>query len=121
MSHEGDEEFWFRFVSLSESQVSALRSDCGVLEVRPKRNAQGLFVASLRLNAETDYEWLPSFVKNYNIAESTFGVFISLATTHDSEIVTLPAFVLDLHRRTGGQIEFSFTVVSNEPEQQSAR
>ena len=115
MSYEGNEEFWFRFVSLSESQVNVLRQHCGELEVRPKRNAPGLFVASFRLNADSAYDWLPSFLRDHNLAESSYGVFVSLVTTHDSEVVALPAFVLEVHRRAGGQIEFSFTLVSGSP------
>ena len=112
MSYEGNEEFWFRFMALSETQVQALRDYCVSAVVRPKRNRPGQFVASFRLSHASVYDWLPSFIQNYDIAASEYGVFVSLVTKHDSEIVTLPAFVLDVHRRVGGQIEFSFTVVS---------
>ncbi len=115
MSYEGNEEYWFRFTSLSERQVGALRQYCPDLEVRPKRNATNLFVASFRLNAASDYDWLPAMLSNREIANSTYGVFTSLVTNHDSEIITLPPFVLDLHKRAGGQIEFSFTVVPDAP------
>jgi hypothetical protein len=113
MSYEGNEEFWFRFMSLTETQVHALRGHCISIEVRPKRNAPGQFVASFRLSSTGAYDWLPSFVRACNIADSDYGVFVSLLTKHDSEIVTLPAFVLDVHRLVGGQIEFSFTMVSD--------
>ena len=113
MSYEGNEEFWFRFLSLSETQVHALQDHCVSVEVRPKRNMPGQFIASFRLSQASAYDWLPSFVKTCNIADADYGVFVSLLTKHDSEIVTLPAFVLDVHRRVGGQIEFSFTMVSD--------
>jgi hypothetical protein len=111
MSYEGNEEHWFRFTSLSEEQVSALRRHCPELEVRTKRNVKDLFVASFRLRPASNYQWLTTLLAKREIAEDTYGVFTSLVTNHDSEIVTLPPFVLELHKRTGGQIEFSFTMV----------
>lgn len=113
MSYEGNEEFWFRFTSLSEVQVQALQAHCVNVEVRPKRNRSGQFVASFQLSHTSAYDWLPSFIKDCNIGDSEYGLFVSLVTSYDSEIVTLPAFVLDIHRRVGGQIEFSFTMVSD--------
>ena len=113
MSYEGNEEYWFRFMSLGETQVRALQDHCASVEMRPKRNSPGQFVASFRLSHASSYDWLPSFVQTCNIADSQYGMFVSLLTKHDSEIVTLPAFMLDLHRRVGGQIEFSFTMVSD--------
>lgn len=113
MSYEGNEEFWFRLMSLSETQVRALQDHCVSVEVRPKRNKPGQFIASFRLSNSSAYDWLPSFVRSCNLADSEYGVFVSLLTKHDSEIVTLPAFVLDVHRCVGGQIEFSFTMVAD--------
>lgn len=113
MSYEGNEEFWFRFMSLSDTQVRALQEHCVSVEVRPKRNTPGQFVASFRLSSACAYDWLPSFVRTFNIEDSEYGVFVSLLTKHDSEIVTLPSYVLGIHRSIGGQIEFSFTVVSD--------
>ncbi len=116
MSYENTEEFWFRFISLSETQVHALQGHLVDAQVRPSRNMPGRFVASFRLSPAGAYDWLPSFVQSCNIADSEYGVFVSLLTKHDSEIVTLPAYVLDVHRRVGGQIEFSFTVVADSPQ-----
>lgn len=113
MSYQGNEEFWFRFMSLTQTQVQALKDRCTRVEARPKRNAPGQFVASFPLNQDSAYDWLLSFIQTNNIANSEYGVFVSILTKHDSEIVTLPAFVLDVHRRAGGQIDFSFTVVSD--------
>jgi hypothetical protein len=119
MSHNGNEEFWFRFGSLSEPQVHALKGLCGSVEVRPKRNVAGRFVASFRLDPARSYDWLPSFVRDGGFSGSEYGVFVSLVTGYDSEIVEVPAFVLDLHRQVGGKLEFSFTVVQIEPNQSS--
>ena len=113
MSYENNEEYWFRFMSLSETQVHALQAHCVNVEVRPKRNSPGQFVASFRLSHASAYDWLPSFVQNCKLADSEYGVFVSLLTKHDSEIVTLPAFILDVHRRVGGQIEFPFTMIAD--------
>jgi hypothetical protein len=116
MSYEGNEEFWFRFMSLSELQVHALRGHGVQVEARPKRNAPGQFVASFRLSSDSTYDWLPSFVQSCKLAVSEYGIFISILTKHDSEIVTLPAFVLAVHHSVAGQIEFSFTVISDSSE-----
>ena len=113
MSYDGNEEYWFRFRSLTETQVHALQNHGVHVELRPKRNSPGQFVASFRLSHADAYDWLPSFVQTYELADSEYGVFGSLLTNHDSEIVTLPAFILDVHRRVGGQIEFSFTMVED--------
>jgi hypothetical protein len=51
-------------------------------------------------------------VQNEGIPDSEYGIFVSIATAHDSEIVEVPAFVLALHRRVGGKVEFSFTFIS---------
>lgn len=113
MSYHGNEEYWFRFMSLSEAQVHALQDHRVGVEVRPKRNTPGRFVASFRLSHASSYDWLPSFIQTCHIADSEYGVFVSIVTKHDSEIVTLPAYVLEVHRRAGGQLEFSFTVVAD--------
>lgn len=113
MSYEGNEEFWFRFIALSESDLRTLREICAVVESRGKKNAPGRYVASFRLEEGHDYGWVREFVRGLRANESEYGIFVSLSTPHDSEIVTLPQFVLDLYRNVGGgKIEFSFTVTS---------
>ena len=111
MSYEGNEKFGFRFGSLSEAQAHALREHCPSVEVRPRRDTPGRFVGSFSLSLTDNYDWLQPFVQEGNISDSEYGLFVSLVTRHDSEIVSLPPFVLDLHRRVGGGIDFSFTVV----------
>src|SRR5690349_5573044 len=105
MSYEGNEEIWFRFNGISEQQVLALQQADSHLEVRPKKKSPSDFV-SLRLQDGGDYSWLGQVIADQGIPESKFGLFVSLVTKHDSEIVTLPPFVLALSRRVGGLIEF---------------
>lgn len=112
MSYEGNEEFWFRIAALSEAQTECVRRMAPAIETRPSRHQPSLFAVSFRLSPTDDYRWIDSFVRDQALTESTYGVFVSLVTSHDSEIVTMPQYILDLHRRIGGQMEFSFTVVS---------
>jgi hypothetical protein len=114
VSYDGNEEIWFRFNGISEQQVLALQKAGSPLEVRPKKKSPSQFVVSLRLQDGRDYGWLGQVIADQGIPESKFGLFVSLVTKHDSEIVTLPPFALALSRRVGGLIEFSSTVGGDE-------
>ena len=111
MSDEVKSECWFRFESLSESQVRALRQHCGSVEVRPIGNVPDRFVASFQFDPVEKYDWLESFVRVGNISDSEYGVFVYVESTHPTPIVELPPFVVELYRRIGGRMEFSFTIL----------
>jgi hypothetical protein len=61
-----------------------------------------------------DYSWIIGFIVQHNIAPTDYGLFISISTSNDSEISTVPQFAADLYRQTGGVIDVSFTVLSDD-------
>jgi hypothetical protein len=112
MSYDGNEEFWFRFLFLNDAQVAALKEHAPDAGARANRTRPDRLCGSFQLEAGQSYDWLPGLIRQWGVNEDEYGVFVSLVTEHDSEIVDVPPYVLDLHKRIGGQIWFSFTVVS---------
>lgn len=113
MSHR-DEFLGFRFFALSPAQLDELRNVCPDVQSRPARKREGLVTGALNLRPDADYSWLKSFIDERNIPDCDYGLFVSVSTSSDSEIVRLPQFAADIFRQVGGVIDFSFTVLSDE-------
>jgi hypothetical protein len=113
MGHR-DESLSFRFFSLSPTELEALREFHTNVESRRARGREGRVTAVFELREGEDYGWLKDFAKRHNIAATEYGLFVSISTSSDSEIVRVPQFAIDLIREVGGIIDFSFTVLSND-------
>ena len=113
MSHR-DEMLGFRFFALSLAQLDELRTICSGVQSRPARKREGLVTGAFTLHEEADYSWVKRFIEECNIPESDYGLFVSISTSRDSEVVRLPAMAAEIFRRVGGQIDFSFTVLADE-------
>jgi hypothetical protein len=109
-----DELLGFRFFALSPTQLDELRQVWPDVESRPARRREGLVTGALTLRPNTDYSWLKSFITQHGIPESDYGLFVSVSTSSDSEIVRLPQIAAEIFRQVGGQIDFSFTVLSDD-------
>lgn len=108
MSHENNEEYWFRYLDAKPALVEAITGRESRAEVRKKGERS---TVSFPLNPGESYEWISEINDRFNLAPECFGVFVSLLTEYDSEIVTLPRFVVDLVQLVGGRVEFSVTFV----------
>ena len=104
--------FAFRFLALSSSSLEELRKICPQAISRPVRRREGLVTGVFDLQVDQDYSWVKAFIAKHLVSENDYGLFVSVSTDSDSEIVSLPKFAADLFREVGGGIDFSFTVLS---------
>jgi hypothetical protein len=106
--------FAFRFLALSPAHLNQLRQICADVVSRSARKREGLVTGVFDLRAGVDYSWIKQFIDEHRIPERDYGLFVSISTSSDSEIVSLPQFAADIFRQVGGGIDFSFTVLSDE-------
>lgn len=106
--------FAFRFLALSPAQLKELCEVCAEVVSRPARKKDGFVTGVFDLYADRDYSWVRPFIEEHGIPECDYGLFVSVSTSSDSEIVSVPQFVADIFRSVGGGLDFSFTVLSDE-------
>jgi hypothetical protein len=104
----------FRFLALTEQALVELREFQDAVMSRSSLTNPGFVTGGFDLNEEKSYDWIGPFVAKHGIDESDYGLFVSLRTDSDSDMVTIPDFALNLSREIGGEIAFSFTVLSDE-------
>jgi len=98
------EEFSFRFTHLSESTASRLRANILNIELQSRKPE----VISLVLSESVDLEPLYKFIESENLDPKTYSVWVSVLSASDHDGVSLPAYILDLVRRTRCGVDFSF-------------
>lgn len=106
--------FAFRFLALSPVTLEALRKLCPEAISRPVRKREGMVTGVFDLDGDHDYTWIKSFIDQHQIPECDYGLFVSVSTDSDSEIISLPKFAAEIFRAVGGGIDFSFTVLSED-------
>lgn len=79
---------------------------------KERKDSQGTFVATFEINGADDPSWVVDFLLREGIPHDECGVFASLVTELDTDILSVPRHVVDFIRAVGvGGIDFSFTVV----------
>jgi hypothetical protein len=108
----------FRFVRLTREQAERFASLHPDARINAKRKHEGEYVGWVDLEAGGRYDWVEAFAKDLRPPEEDYGLFVSLTTEVDTDIIRVPGFALDLSRRAGGAIDFSYTYVG--PDEDSA-
>jgi hypothetical protein len=107
----------FRFVRLNREQAEKFASLHPDARINAKRKHEGEYVGWVDLEAGGGrYDWVESFAKELHPAADDYGLFVSLTTEIDTDIIRVPDFALDLSRRAGGVIDFSYTYVGPDEE-----
>jgi hypothetical protein len=106
----------FRFLSLTPAERDSLLRLSSDIESRPARGIEGRVTGIFALNEGVDYGWIGRFITEHNISKTDYGLFISISTSRDSDLVRVPDFATDLFRVLGGVIDFSFTSISEDDE-----
>jgi len=109
-----DESVSFRFLTLSPEELDVLRDFCPDVTSRPARGREGRVTGIFDLREGEDYGWIKDFIKTHSIATTEHGLFVSISTSSDSDIVRVPQFAVELIREVGGVIDFSFTVLADD-------
>lgn len=109
-----DESVAWRFLALSPAQLTSLRRHCPDAISRPSRGREECVTGVFDLHESADYHWIGEFIEQHGIARHEYGLFVSISTSSDSEIVQVPEFALELVRKFGGMVHFSFTVLSED-------
>ena len=106
------EKIIFRFVDIPDELLPSLKEALEGIEMRVKRREGGkTMVVAFDLDENTNYEKLWSFIIERRIPPSQYGLWISLVTDTDNGGVHVPEYAIELYRRTGGQLDFSFVVI----------
>lgn len=112
MSHDNSEKFSFRYLRADAALVEAILSHepGAAVHVRGEKTT-----VVIRLREGGDYTWIREVNERFKLAPDRFGVWVSLVTEWDSEIVGLPPYAVDLVRLVGGRVEFSVTFIADDP------
>ena len=110
----------FRFTRLTRSQAEELASLGTGVEIKPKKDKPDEYVGVIPLEEGGEYGWIVDFVERHRPGEEDYGLFVSLVTEIDTDIIRAPRFALDLSRRAGGVVDFSYTYVEPEEEEDEA-
>ena len=103
-----EEIFGFRIMSLTDDQITALRESLPEVPLTIRRRGVSS-VVSFDVVEATGLEGLYKFLSQEAIAPDSYSVWISVVTSSDHSGVSVPKYIRDLIRRTGGGIDFSFT------------
>lgn len=107
-----EETITFRFLALTDPAVADLQMLQVGVDSRRSFNRPGYLTGTFPLTDGENYDWIDQFINKHGIREEDYDVFVSLSTDSDSDIVGVPAFAMNLSRRVGGGITFSYTVLS---------
>lgn len=111
-----EESFSLRFTKLSPDSASRVRDKLCEFNMTSRRAD----IVSLDLNETLNLDPIYSFVENGSLDPSTYSIWVSLITSSDHGGVSLPGYILELARRTGAGIDFSFVASLDEGEAQEA-
>lgn len=106
----------FRFVGLTREQAERFASLHPDARINARRKHPGEYVGWIDLAAGVQYDWVETFIKDLRPAAEDYGLFVSLTTEIDTDMIRVPDFALDLSRRAGGVIDFSYTYVGPDEE-----
>jgi len=101
----------FRFTRLARSQAEELASLGSGVRIQPKKDKPDEYVGWIDLEEGGEYGWILDFVERHRPGEEDYGLFVSLVTEIDTDIIRAPRFAMDLSRRAGGVVDFSYTYV----------
>lgn len=105
------ERVGFRFLRLTKAQADEVSKLYPGADVKPARNDVDRYVVFWWLQDTGRYEELADFIGRVDLREEDYGLFVSLRTDYDSDIIRIPQFALSFSRSVGGAIDFSYTVV----------
>ncbi len=70
-------------------------------------NNPGHAIVRFELLPDYDYSELHGFIHNNELAENSYGIWVSLVTEWDNGGVHLPDYALKFYKLVGGNIDFS--------------
>lgn len=115
------ERILFRIVGLPIGllqEIKDLLTDHNVetnLDMKSSRyNNPGHVVVDFELLSSYDYSEFHRFIRNNQLTENSYGIWVSLVTNWDNDGVHLPDYALKFYALIGGNIDFSF-VYTGEP------
>lgn len=105
-----EETFSFRFMQLTEAEVERLRATLPLagIEVRQRKDSEERFVAAFDLTEGMDLEPLYGFIEGVSPDPADYSIWISLRTDSDHDGLSVPPHVLEIVRRIGVGVDFSF-------------
>ncbi len=103
-------EICLRFVGISKSQYDHIEALCNEFEIEC-RKINSNYVVAVKLEIQKSFDKIIELFDRCNFEKDQYGLFISIVTESDSEILEIPPAYVDLSRKIGGKIEFSFTCV----------
>jgi len=99
-----DETFTLRFTGLTSDAQSRLRSALAAFKIE-SRNPE---IAVVILQPDLDLLQLYRFLEQEDFEPSSYGVWVSLVTSRERDMVKVPQRILDLIRTTAAGLVFSF-------------
>lgn len=107
-----NEKIFFRIVGLKKNLIDDYKKivDSEELEVTRYKKTN-TFVVSFPIFKWHNFDELIDFIVNHQIEENIYGIYVSLVTESDHDGVSLPRHVVELHKKIGGHLDFSFTCV----------
>ncbi|MBA4137242.1 MAG: hypothetical protein C0518_08005 [Opitutus sp.] len=108
------EQVFFRIVGLPSEKLDSMKQRLDGLPIQVRqRRVHGDYVVSMELLSAESCEALIQ-VLNASPVGVPFGLYVSLLTPNESDGVRLAPFIRDFWKSVGGDLDFSFTVISDD-------
>ena len=99
----------FRFVDFPAKLLPRLSDSLPGVEVKTKEhNDERGLVVWLRSDGNGTCDAHCAFIREQQIPSAKYGLWISLITSRDNDGIRVPQFAIELLRKIGGQLDFSF-------------
>ena len=102
---------WFRIVGLQAKRIQLIKENAPSarrLEIGKYFKDRTVSVVSFELKKGQKFDDLRAFLRTHRIPKSSYDIYISLVTSRDNDGVAVPDYVLELYRKIGGGLGFSF-------------
>ena len=107
------EKYYFRIIDLSVPELETAKEILNKykMETGAYKNTNK-YTILLRLDVDSKkYTELINYISQHPEINGKYGIYISLVTENDSDGLTVPAYIIELLREIGGELDFSYTSV----------
>jgi hypothetical protein len=113
-----DIDYFLRIVDITSAEMEMLKpvmpADAKCL-VRPYFKNKDNFVLSFSIAEKANYSELIKYVDE-NLPGIKYDIFISMLLDHDTAIIDLPCYLVNLIKESNAKVVFSYTYVDGDDE-----
>lgn len=110
-------KYGFRILNCSSEQLEALKNVMGKQEywTQPVLESEKINFG-FDIEEENDYTNFFNVLRPLDINATEYGLFLSMTMFQDHDGLSFPQYILDFHRKAGGQIDISLVFYDSDLE-----